>query len=270
MKRQIVASSVLLLVLSAFIAFNTTAKTSSNWPQWRGPESQGVSDEKNLPTEWSDTKNVLWKTELPGKGFSQPIIWENKVFLTTDVEGGPAPATHKAPKHMLGDKEFQHPDWDSVDKLHTFKTICLDRDTGKMLWEQTSYSGTVFDYRHRRGNYAAPTAVTDGKFVITYFGSEGIYCYDFNGKLVWKKNIGNIDTFGMGVGTSPVLYENLAIFVCDQNLAVPKDSFMIALDKKTGNEVWRVARPIQGSWATPVTVKVAGRTEMVTSGNEFL
>jgi outer membrane protein assembly factor BamB len=270
MKRQIVISSILLLALSAFIALNTTAKSSSNWPQWRGPESQGVSDEKNLPTEWSDTKNVLWKTELPGKGFSQPIIWENKVFLTADIEGGPAPATHKAPKHMLGDKEFQHPDWDSVDKLHTFKTICLDRDTGKILWEQTSYSGTVFDYRHKRGNYAAPTAVTDGKYVITYFGSEGIYCYDFNGKLVWKKNIGNIDTFGMGVGTSPVLYENLVIFVCDQNLAVPKDSFMIALDKRTGNEVWRVARPIQGSWATPVIVKVAGRTEMVTSGNEFL
>jgi len=270
MKRQVILSSILLLALSAVIAFNTTAKSSSNWPQWRGPESQGVSDEKNLPTEWSDTKNVLWKTELPGKGFSQPIIWGDKVFLTADIEGGPAPATHKAPKHMLGDKEFQHPDWDSVDKLHTFKTLCLNRDTGKILWEQTSYSGTVFDYRHRRGNYAAPTAVTDGKYVVTYFGSEGIYCYDFNGKLVWKKNIGNIDTFGMGVGTSPVLYENLVIFVCDQNLAVPKDSFMIALDKKTGNEVWRVTRPIQGSWATPVIVKAAGRTEMVTSGNEFL
>src|SRR5215467_13124708 len=101
------------------------ATTPPNWPQWRGPESQGVSDEKNLPTEWSETKNVLWKTELPGKGFSQPIIWGDKVFLTTDIEGGPAPTTHKAPKHMLGEQEYHHPDWDSsVDKLHTFKTIC--------------------------------------------------------------------------------------------------------------------------------------------------
>lgn len=259
-----------LLALLAAQSSSTSAARSSNWAQWRGPDSQGVSDEKNLPTEWSETKNVLWKAELPGKGFSQPIIWGNKVFLTTDVEGGPAPESHKPPKHMLGDKEYRHPDWDSVDKLHTFKTLCLNRDTGKILWEQTSYSGTVFDYRHKRGNYAAPTAVTDGKYVISYFGSEGVYCYDFNGKLIWKKSIGNIDTFGMGVGASPVLYESLVIFVCDQNLAVPKDSFMIALDKKTGNQVWRVERPIQGSWATPVIVKSGERTEMVTSGNEFL
>ena len=267
----------LLLAALAILAVSKTANqlsadaaASSNWAQWRGPDSQGVSYDKNLPTEWSDTKNVLWKAELPGKGFSQPIIWGNKIFLTADIEGGPAPATHKAPKHMLGDKEFTHPDWDSVDKLHTFKTLCLNRDTGKILWEQTSYSGTVYDYRHKRGNYAAPTAVTDGKYVIAYFGSEGVYCYDFNGKLIWKKNIGNIDTFGMGVGASPVLYENLVIFVCDQSLAVPKDSFMIALDKKTGNQVWRVDRPIQGSWFTPVITKTAGRTEMITSGNEFL
>ncbi|MEO6725993.1 MAG: PQQ-binding-like beta-propeller repeat protein [Blastocatellia bacterium] len=271
MKRQVTLLSILLLAICALVAFHATAKPSgSNWPQWRGPEGQGVSNDKNLPTEWSETKNVLWKVELPGKGFSQPIIWGDKVFLTTDIEGGPAPATHKPPKHMLGDNEFHHPEWDSADKLHTFKTLCLNRDTGKILWEQTSYSGTVFDYRHKRGNYAAPTAVTDGKYVITYFGSEGVYCYDFEGKLIWKKSIGNIDTFGMGVGVSPVLYENLVVFVCDQSLAVPKDSFMVALDKKTGNQVWRVDRPVQGSWATPVIVKVAERTEMVTSGNEFL
>lgn len=268
--RLLPALFISLVALFAGTSSSTNAANSSNWPQWRGPEGQGVSNDKNLPTEWSETKNVLWKVELPGKGFSQPIIWDNKVFLTTDIEGGPAPATHAPPKHMLGDKEYKHPDWDSADKLHTFKTLCLNRDTGKILWEQTSYSGTVFDYRHKRGNYAAPTAVTDGKYVISYFGSEGVYCYDFNGKLIWKKNIGNIDTFGMGVGASPVLYENLVIFICDQNLGVPKDSFMLALDKKTGNEVWRVARPIQGSWATPVIVKVAGRTEIVTSGNEFL
>lgn len=264
------AALVTLATAKLSTQLSADAAGSSNWAQWRGPDSQGISYDKNLPTEWSETKNVLWKAELPGKGFSQPIIWGNKVFLTTDVEGGPAPESHKAPKHMLGDKEYKHPDWDSVDKIHTFKTLCLNRDTGKILWEQTSYSGTVFDYRHKRGNYAAPTAVTDGKYVISYFGSEGVYCYDFNGKLIWKKNIGNIDTFGMGVGASPVLYENLVIFVCDQNLAVPKDSFMIALDKKTGNQVWRVDRPIQGSWFTPVIVKTAGRTEMVTSGNEFL
>lgn len=262
---------VCLCALAQFPARDINAKpAASNWAQWRGPDAQGVSTDKNLPSEWSATKNVLWKTPLPGRGFSQPIIWGNRVFLTTDIEGGPAPATHKPPKHMLGDKEFTHPEWDGVNKLHTFKTLCLDRDSGKILWEQISYEGTVFDHRHKRGNYAAPTPITDGKYVIAYFGSEGVYCYDFKGKLIWKKNLGGISTFGMGVGTSPVLHENLVILVCDQSLGKPKDSFMVALDKKTGKEIWRVERPIQGSWATPVIVKTAGRVELVTSGNEFL
>lgn len=268
---RLAALFVCVCALAQFPAREIKAKpASSNWAQWRGPDAQGVSTDKNLPSEWSATKNVLWKTPLPGRGFSQPIIWGNRVFLTTDIEGGPAPATHKAPKHMLGDKEFTHPEWDGVNKLHTFKTLCLDRDSGKILWEQISYEGTVFDHRHKRGNYAAPTPITDGKYVIAYFGSEGVYCYDFKGKLIWKKNLGGISTFGMGVGTSPVLHENLVILVCDQSLGKPKDSFMVALDKKTGKEIWRVERPIQGSWATPVIVKTAGRVELVTSGNEFL
>lgn len=241
-----------------------------NWAQWRGPDSQGISTEKNLPTEWSDTKNVLWKTTIPGLGFSQPIIWGKKVFLTTAIEGNAAPTEHKAPKHMLGAEEYKHPDWYGSDKLHTFKVLCLDRDAGKILWEQTVYSGPVYDHRHRRGTYAGPTSVTDGKYLISYFGSEGVYCHDFNGKLLWKNKIGDIDTFGMGVGSSPVLFENLVIFVADQNLGTPKGSFLLALDKRTGKQVWRVERPIQGSWFTPVLVKTNGRTELVTSGNEFL
>src|SRR5713101_845274 len=256
------------------LGFSGPSKTkpsasSSNWAQWRGPDSQGISNEKNLPTEWSETKNVLWKTAIPGLGFSSPIIWEKKVFVTTAIEGGPAPADHKAAKHMIGTQEFKHPDWTGSDKIHTFKVYCLDRDTGKVQWERISYEGPVYDYRHRRGTYAAPTPVTDGKNVYVYFGSEGFYCYDLNGKLIWKKSFGGIGTMGMGVGTSPVLYENLVILLCDQEFdgTFP---FMTALDKKTGNEVWRVRRPVQSSWATPVIAKTADRTEMVVSGNEFL
>ncbi|MCW5967873.1 MAG: PQQ-binding-like beta-propeller repeat protein [Blastocatellales bacterium] len=245
------------------------AAGESNWAQWRGPDGQGVSTEKNLPTEWSETKNILWKTPIPGLGYSQPIIWGKRVFLTTAVEGGEAPATHQPPKHLVGDREFKHPEWYGVDKLHTFKVLCLDRDTGKVLWERTAYEGTVYDYRHKRGTYAAPTPVTDGKNVWAYFGSEGVYCYDFDGKLVWKKNLGGIGTLGMGVGSSPVLYENTIILQCDQG-ADGRDSFLAALDRKTGAEVWRVKRPVQVSWTTPIITKAGGRTELITSGNEFL
>jgi outer membrane protein assembly factor BamB len=263
------ASALCLIALVAFKPFSTAATTAAtNWPQWRGPDSQGVSNDKNLPTEWSETKNLLWKTAIPGKGFSQPIIWGKKVFLTTDIEGGPEPTGYKPPKRLIGEKEFTHPEWDGVDKLHTFKTLCLDRDTGKILWEQTSYEGRVYDYRHKRGNYAAPTPITDGRYIYSYFGSEGVYCYDLNGKLIWKKSLGNVGTMGMGVGTSPVLHENLLILLCDED--VGKNSFITALDKKTGKEVWRAARPVQVSWATPVIVKTQQRAELIVSGNEFL
>ncbi len=257
-----------LLALPAGRLIGSNAATSSNWPQWRGPDSQGISTEKNLPTEWSDTKNVLWKTPLPGRGYSQPVIWGNRVFLTTDVEGGPAPATHKPPVHMLGKDEFKHPDWTGVDKLHTFKVLALDRDSGKILWEQTAYDGAVFDYRHKRGNYAAPTPVTDGKYLWAWFGSEGLYCYDLKGKLIWKQSLGSIATLGMGVGTSPVLAGNLLILQCDENEG--QKSFITGLDKMTGKQVWRTPRQVQVSWSTPVLVNTGARIELVTSGNEFV
>jgi outer membrane protein assembly factor BamB len=261
--------AVSLCVLALFPPAASGAAAGANWPQWRGLESQGVSREKNLPFEWSDTKNVIWKTPIPGQGFSQPIIWGKRVFLTTEIEGGPAPAGHKAVVHMMDDKEFKHPDWIGSDKMHTFKVLCLDRDTGRILWDKTAYDGTVYDHRSRRGSYAGPTPVTDGKRVYAYFGSEGVYCYGFEGNLVWKKSLGGIGTMGMGVGTSPVLHGNLVILLCDQEFD-GKNSFITALDKKTGREVWRVKRQVGVSWATPVVVKTRQRAELITSGNEFI
>ena len=273
MKRASPAVLLLLAVgvcaLTFALPVESGAAGENNWPQWRGPGSQGVSQGKNLPIEWSDTRNVLWKTPIPGEGFSQPIIWGKRVFLTTEIEGGPAPAEHKPPVHLADGKEFTHPDWIGADKLHTFKVLSLDRDTGKILWEKTAYEGTVYDYRSRRGTYAGSTPVTDGKYVYVYFGSEGVYCYNFNGRLAWKTSLGGIGTAGMGVGTSPVLYENLLILLCDQEFD-GKNSFLTALDKNSGKEIWRVKRQVGVSWATPVIVKTKERAELIASGNEFI
>jgi outer membrane protein assembly factor BamB len=243
--------------------------TPGHWPQWRGPESQGVSAERNLPTNWDESTNIRWKKALPGIGFSQPVIWGNRVFLTTDLEGAAAPEGYAPPKRILNGQEFVHPEWSGADKLHLFKTLCLDATTGELLWERVSYEGKVYDYRHKRGNYAAPSPVTDGTHVYTYFGSEGIYCYDFEGRLVWKRSIGQIGTVGMGVGTSPILHQNLVILQADQEFDGSL-SFILALDRKTGEEVWRTARPVQSSWSTPVLIRTAERTELITSGNEWL
>lgn len=260
--------AVLAMVLAPAGAGNGAGK-GSNWAQWRGPDSQGVSTEQGLPSTWDEQTNIRWKAAIPGRGFSQPVIWGNRLFLTSDIEGAAEPTGYKPPKRIIEGQEFVHPDWSGVDRLHTFKTLCLDRDTGKIVWEQTSYEGKVYDYRHKRGNYAAPSPVTDGKLVYTYFGSEGVYCYDFRGRLIWKQSLGKIGTIGMGVGTSPVIYENLLIVLADQEFD-GTDSFMVALDRKTGREVWRVKRPVQASWATPVIVRTPTRDELVTSGNEWL
>jgi outer membrane protein assembly factor BamB len=138
------------------------------------------------------------------------------------------------------------------------------------LWEQTAYEGSVYDDRHRKGSYAAPTPATDGNYVYAWFGGEGdgLYCYDFNGKLVWKTAVGKIATVGMGPGTSPVLFERFVILQCDEDEG--KNSFIVAIDKKSGKEVWKTPRKVQASWSTPLVVRAGQRAELITSGNEMI
>ena len=264
-------SFVLILCLLAFSTLQSSptkaSSKGSNWPQWRGPSGQGVSEEKNLPTEWSSTKNIQWKTPIPGHGHSSPIVWGNKIFLTTSIEGPVVPDA-KPFKHMIGKEEFKHPDWAGSDHSYAFKVICVDADKGKVLWEKTAYDGPVFDHRHKRNTYASPTPVTDGSRVFAFFGSEGIYCYDFKGNQIWKQSLGGIPQLGMGAGSSPMLVENLLIVTADQDMG--DTSYIVALDKKTGKEVWRTPRKNHASWATPVLVKTAQRSELIVSGSESI
>jgi outer membrane protein assembly factor BamB len=248
------------------LGFLTEKAAAGNWPQWRGPDGSGISNEKNLPSEWTPTKNIKWKTAIEGRAHSSPIVWGNKVFLTTAVEGPVVPGA-KAAKHVLeGDKEFVHPDSVGADRKHTFKVICLDRDTGKTLWQSTAWEGTPYDNRHRKSSYAASTPATDGKLVYAFFGSEGLYAYDFKGKLAWKADIGKLANLGMGTGTSPIMFENLIIVQCDEDNG--EASFIVAVDKKTGKEVWKTPRKVQVSWSTPLLARTSTRAELIASGTE--
>jgi outer membrane protein assembly factor BamB len=241
------------------------AVTAANWPQWRGPDGSGISNEKNLPSEWTPTKNIKWKTPIAGRGHSSPIVWGKLIFVTTAVEGEVVPGA-KAVKHTADGKEFLHPDSIGADHKHTFKVIALNRDTGKIAWEAVAWEGTPYDNRHRKSSYAASTPATDGKLVYAFFGTEGLYAYDFSGKLAWKAQLGNLGTVGMGTGTSPILFENLVIVQCDEENG--EASFIVALDKKTGKEVWRTPRKVQVSWSTPLLVRTSNRSELITSGTE--
>ena len=262
-----ISITLVICLLSIITLLSSHAGTApdANWPQWRGPSGQGVSLEKNLPTEWSPTKNIKWKTPIAGRGHSSPIVWGNKIFLTTAIEGPMVPGA-KAVKHMDGDKEFLHPDSVGADRKQTMKVICLNRETGKILWEQTTFEGTPYDNRHRKSSFASSTPATDGKYVYAFFGTEGLYAYDMSGKLAWKADLGKLGTVGMGTGTSPILYENMVVLQCDEENG--EASFIVALDKKTGKEVWRTPRKVQVSWATPLLVRPAKRAEIITSGSE--
>ena len=255
-----------LLVLTTFaIAVAPARAQTSNWPQWRGPAGAGISTEVGLPSEWSDTKNISWKTPIPGRGHSSPIVWNNRIFLTSSIEGPVVPGA-EAVRHIRKGQEYLHPDSVGADHSYTLKLICLDATTGKVLWEKPVYEGRVHDNRHRKNTYASTTPATDGKYVYVSFEAEGLYCYDFDGKLAWKTSLGKIAKGGMGPGTSPVLFENLVILQCDQEYG--ETSFIAAVDRKTGKEVWRVPRIHRRSWATPLLVKTPLRTELVTSGAE--
>ena len=266
MCRPLVLSSILLGVAALAAADPDPAATA--WPQFRGPGGQGISNETGLPLTWSQTENVAWKTPIPGRGHSSPVVWGNRIFLTTAVEGDVTKPGFTGAKHFAEGKEFVHPDGVGADRRQTLKVLALDADTGKVLWEQTAWEGNPFDTRHRRGSFASPTPVVDGERVYAWFGSEGLYTYDLDGKLLWKAELGGIATVGVGVGTSPVLHGELVIVQCDEDDG--EKSFIAALDRRTGKEAWRVARKVQVSWATPVIVKAGGHDELVTAGAESI
>ena len=251
-------------ITSAALVAATATVSAENWPQWRGPGSQGISNEANVPREWSSTRNVLWKTELPS-GHSSPIVWNDRIFVTAAIEGDVVPGA-KAVGHTVDGQVWIHPDSVAADRKHTMKVLAIDAKSGKVLWERTAYEGTVYDARHRRSSFAGPTAVTDGRMVYAYFGPEGLYAYDFSGRLAWKV-VEHFKTLGLATGTSPVLFQDLVIIQRDEDEG--KESVIAAYDKQSGREVWKTKRPVQISWSTPVLVAAANRTELVTNGTEL-
>ncbi len=245
----------------AILAFATLA--ADNWPQFRGPAAGGVST-GNPPVEWNGEtgKNILWKTEIPGLGHSSPIIWGDKIFLTSAVpESGEA----KLKTGLYGD--IQPVKGESAQK---FNVYCVDRKSGKILWERTATSGVPKIMRHPKSTHASPTPATDGKFLVVSFGSEGLYAYDLGGKLIWKKDLGVLDSgFYMvpdaqwGYASSPVLHEGVLLILAD----VQKNSFLAAFDAATGKELWRTARQDVPTFGSPAVAPYGdGGKQVVVNG----
>jgi outer membrane protein assembly factor BamB len=237
---------ILITVLSSF--------KTGNWPQFRGPESNQIASEEKLPLEWDNEKNLLWKTELPGRGWSCPIVWGNKVFITNAVLENPSilPPVEEG-------RRYENPD----SAVYNFEVICLNIDSGKEIWKKTAYKGLPRYKTHRDNNYAPETMVTDGQHVYAYFGMTGVYCYDMDGNPVWEKDLGNYPMqSNWGTSTSPLLHNGVLYMQIDNE----EKSFLAALDAKTGTEKWRVNRNEKSNWGTPIIWKNSIRTELVTSG----
>jgi outer membrane protein assembly factor BamB len=251
----------------ALFALVVVAASAQDWPSFRGPGASGVADGQNLPVKWDVQRrvNVLWKTQIHGLAHSSPVVWGDRVFLTTAVSSQPG-ATFKPGLYGEGTAS------DDL-SVHQWKVICLDRGTGKVLWERTAYQGVPKEKRHIKSTYANSTPATDGRVVVAFFGSQGLYAYSLSGDLLWKRDLGRLDVgaydapeFEWGTASSPILYKDLVIVQCDQQ----KGSFVAALDAKTGATVWRTERDELPSWGTPTIFSNKVRAELVTNGSNFI
>ncbi len=242
------------LAIASLALITTGADTTAEkyWPQWRGPHATGVSKTADPPIEWSETKNVRWKTEIPGRGSASPVVWGDKVFVLSAVPVGVDLAASHQPR---GGVRPAVP--------HKFVVMAIDRKTGKVAWEKTARESMPHEGAHQQfGTYASSSAITDGERVYAFFDSFGLYAYDMNGKLLWEKDLGDKKMRNeFGEGQTPVLHGNTIVVQWDHQ----GPSFITALDKMTGKELWRTDRQEIDSWGTPLVVEHNGKAQVIAS-----
>jgi outer membrane protein assembly factor BamB len=210
-------------------------------------------------------ENVAWKTPLPGLAHSSPVIWNDFIFITSAVSSAHADSLKIG---LYGDT-----DMDDDTSIHQFKVYCLDKKTGKIIWDRVAFEGVPKERRHTKSTYANPTPATDGQYLVVSFGSNGLYCYDFKGTLVWKKDLGNLATgpfnepgVEWGYSSSPVIHEGKVVIQCD----LLKNSFLTTLDLATGKEIWRVSRDAISSWGSPAIYSGNGPTQIIVNASPFI
>lgn len=252
---------LLLLVL----LISPLTVNAQNWPSFRGPNALGVLETK-LPATWDVEKsqNILWKTSIPGLGHASPVVWGNRVFVITAISSDPKAGFIAKDRGIALSNDLTP---------HTWHIYAIDKRNGKILWQQKAYEGVPRAKRHVKATQANSTPVTDGRYVVALFGSEGLACYDMNGKLIWKQDLGVLNPglwdnkeSSWGHSSSPIIYRDLVIVQADGH----KQSFIAAYNLKTGKQVWRNERDEITSWSTPVIYQGKTRVELIANGGRYI
>ena len=248
------AAAMLLLFLIVPL-LSQGAEADRYWPQWRGPLGTGVAPHGNPPITWSETNHVRWKTPLPGVGHSTPVIWADRIFLTAAAPYG---EMMEPVYNMASGAHDNHP----VTQRHEYIVLALNRSDGRILWRTIVRRDLPHEGGHYTGSHASASPVTDGQHVYAFFGSHGLYCLDVEGKVVWERNMGRMDTkHAHGEGSSPALHGDMVVINWDHE----GDSFVAGLDKRTGKTRWRKDRDELTSWSSPLVVEHQGRAQVVVS-----
>jgi outer membrane protein assembly factor BamB len=248
---------------------NLPAATSAegSWPSFRGPNASGVADGQNLPDRWNGQtgENILWRTPIPGLAHSSPVVWGDRVFVTSAISSKPN-ATFKPGLYGDGDASDDR-------SRHTWVLYAIDKRTGKIVWKRIAFEGEPRNKRHIKSTYASSTPATDGRIVVAWFGSQGVHAYDVNGNALWRVDLGRVDmgaydipSFEWGPASSPIIWNGLVLLQCDTQT----DSFILALDERTGTTVWKTARQELPSWGTPTVMAIADRAELVTNASNYI
>src|SRR6266496_2784420 len=235
-----------------------SAELANHWPQWRGPLANGVAPHANPPVRWGETNNIRWKIPLPGKGHASPIVFGDAVYVLVAMPVG------EAQKPVYDDAPGVH-DSVPVTQRHQFVAFAISRRDGSVLWTKVLREEWPHEGGHVTGSLASNSPVTDGERLYICFGSRGLYCLDLMGELKWSKDLGRMHTLhAHGEGSSPVLYGNMLIVCWDHEAG----SYLYAFDKRTGKQLWKVARDEKTSWSTPLVVEHEGRPQIIVSATK--
>jgi outer membrane protein assembly factor BamB len=251
--------TIIVTIVMFLVSVDVYAGSSGDfWPTWRGPDRTGAAKKGNPPVNWSETENIKWKVEVLGESISSPIIWENKIFYLTAIKTSEsAEAGSQQDSAGGGRRSLSQP----PSGVYKFDIVCMDRSNGNTLWQKTAREELPHQGHHATSSFASYSPVTDGKLIWAGFGSHGVYCYDMDGNQKWSRDLGKMDILmGFGEGGSVALAGDAVIAVMDHQ----GDSIIYALNKETGDIIWKKGRDEVTSWATPLAVEVNGRIQVVT------